>query len=206
MRTHGAFDNFLIEQNLCPACLTDLTIRPGRKVCFNCGFEHSQPKLSGIVPMGETRSPTNQLALNRSQGETLGRKGKFFVLARGPLGVQDLPIRSRQISIITQKFEHPKVTTLLKYGRLRAHKWKFDDHTQKQSIIFSNQLGQMLRKIGAFLIIRKIRISLKDATDACFALTLKAIKGDEAYKEAINKLNINPVVLETVIDLNKVVK
>jgi len=189
-KTGGAFEAFLIENNLCPLCASDLKERTGEKVCLNCGFARNSIHFRSSIPINETRTPENYLAYNKGLGNTLGEKGLFCVLAHS-IGTKDLPIRAKQINIITQKWEHPKILTMKKLGRNLAHQWGFDNHKENRSIIFSNYFGRMLKKIGAYMVLAGINASLKQIVNACFVLSLRQIVGLEAYQKAIIKLNVS---------------
>lgn len=191
--THGALSRFLVESNFCPICIekgeiSHLQTRMGETICIKCGYVAENISYDQHIPYGQTRTPTNQLAFGRGQGNTLGRKGLFYVLAHG-IGQKDLPLRAKQIGIITQKLDHPKITTMLRLGRKRCHEWGFDDHKQPKNILFSNYLGRMLRKIGADIILTGTQTRLGELVDACFVLSLKATEAN-SYQAAMDKLHV----------------
>jgi len=209
--THGDLDVFLSIHNICSICLIEKGIvsflqnRNREKVCAECGYVPDTADFDEKIPIGTTMNPENQMSFARGLGDTLGRKGLFCVLAKG-VGVHDLPIRSRQITVLTSKFEHPKIMMLLRLGRNLAHEWGFDSHKEKQSIIFSNYFGSMLRTIGAWIVSRGDRgehINLRKTVGACFALSLLKIKGEDDYRRAIEKLEVNPIFLEDIGAIHK---
>ena len=199
--TNGALTRFLVESNLCPLCIEKGVISrlrdfDGENVCVKCGFTINSLSMPNTIPFGTVQKPENQLALGRGLGNTLGRKGLFCVLAHAT-NVKDLPIRAKQISIITQKFDPPKLTTMLRLGRNRCHEWGFDDHRNQKNIVFSNYLGRMLRKIGADIIPTRTQTCLSKLVDACFVLTLRATRTG-SYEDAMDKLGVNPDFLNRI--------
>jgi hypothetical protein len=204
-KTRGGFEAVLIENNVCPLCfvyknlVSDLVIRDGEKVCLNCGFasdiisfsQHDGPRIS----MQSKR--VNELAFNKGLGGTLGEKGRFCVLAK-TVGLQDLPIRSRQIKIITEMFDAPKIRTMLRLGMTRCREWGLADDVKRASnVIFSNYFGHVLRRIGAYMTLTNESIS-QHLVDACFAFSLKVVKGEEAYNDAVERLNVDLALVDAV--------
>jgi len=204
--THGDLDVFLSIHNICSICLIEKGIvsflqnRNREKVCAECGYVPDTADFDEKIPIGTTMNPENQMSFARGLGDTLGRKGLFCVLAKG-VGVHDLPIRSRQITVLTSKFEHPKIITMLRLGRQLCHDWGFDNHKEKQSIIFSNQFGNMLRMVGTWVIHRGTRCNTKKIVEACFALSLLKIKGEFSYRNVVDKLEINSKMLHDITNI-----
>lgn len=205
-RTKGALDTVLIENNICPLCIlqntiSELVIRNGERLCTNCGFVADAFPVSFTLHDGPRISlrgkRVNELAYNRGLGGTLQEKGQFCVLARS-IGVQDLPIRSRQITTIIERFENPKIRNMLRLGAKRCKEWGIaDNQKSNQNIIFSNYLGKVLRRIGAYMILTNDHVSQK-LVDACFLLTLKVIKGEKAFDEALEKLDVEPALVQAI--------
>lgn len=191
--TRGDLESFLVGHDLCSVCLENgvvsrLRLRNGERVCIECGYVPEQVDFSNRIPFGNVRTPVNQLAFGRGLGNTLWSKGRFFVLAHG-IGTHDLPIRSKQISIITRTVDPPKIMRMLRLGSKLCHDWGFDSHKERKSVIFSNDLGRMLRTIGADIIMRNEQVSLPQVVKACFVLKLKAMGG--AYVDAMEKLGVD---------------
>jgi hypothetical protein len=212
IKTRGSFEAVLIENNICPLCIyknqvSDLVIRNGEKICLNCGFasdiisfsQHDGPRIS----MQSKR--VNELAFNKGLGGTLGEKGRFCVLAK-TVGLQDLPIRSRQIKIITEMFDAPKIRTMLRLGMTRCREWGLADDVKRASnVIFSNYFGHVLRRIGAYMTLLNENIS-RQLVDACFAFSLKAVKGEKAYNDAVERLNVDLALVDAVAWIYKKTK
>jgi len=204
--TRGDLDDFLSAHNICSMCLVEKGIvsflqnRNGEQVCPQCGYVPDTVDFDERIPVGTVMNPENQMSFGRELGGTLGRKGLFCVLAKGA-GVQDLPIRSRHITVMTTKLEHPKIMTMLRLGRQLCHDWGFDNHKEKQSIIFSNHFGNMLRTVGTWLIHRGTRCNTKKIVNACFALSLLQIKGELSYRHAVDKFKIEAKMLEDITNI-----
>jgi len=216
-KTHGDFEPFLIENNICPECFSNLIKRSTdlglveamETVCSCCGFV--VPSYARTFFQKDERTwigqhkPVNNLAYGKGLGGTLHLKGMWCVLAKGN-GNKDLPLRARQISLITERSEHPKLMSLLKLGRGRMHEWGYDDHKNRANIFFSNYLGEILRNVGAFLIVRNLRFHLSAFADACFALCLKELKGEEEFKRAVETLEVPEDLLHQVKQIYELIK
>lgn len=210
-RTKGRLDNLLVESNICPLCarqeeLCELVVKLGEKVCTRCGFvsstmpsfiEHDGPRIS------QTGKRPNELAYNDGMGETLGEKGVFFVITRTN-GVENAPIRMRQMKI--DRFEPLKIRNMKRQGNRRCKEWGFaDDPTRSSNFIFSNFFGRVLKRIGIYCMLSGERVS-QSLVDACFIFSLRKLKGESAYEEALSRLSILPSFVETVAKIYNMMK
>lgn len=144
---------------------------------MNCGFViDDEANRDPPFWVGDDHNPTNQLAFGRGLGGTLGLKGTWQVLAHGPRGNEDLPIRARQIRIITERTEHPVIERMLKVGSQLCELYGFGDHQDRKSVQFSDMLGRIIRTVGAYLILYNRRVRLMNIAKACFLLTFKYTK------------------------------
>jgi len=200
-KTEGDFQRFLIEKSICPECFSDLIKSSDLEtVCSHCGItvpSFNFHQKDERVWIGRRSKPVNQLAYGKDLGGTLQLKGMWCVIAKAN-GNLDLPLRARQVSLIIEKCDHPKIMSLLRLGRGRAHEWGYNDHKKRANILFSNYLGEILRKVGAFLIVQNLRFHLGAVVDACFALALKRLKGEEEFKRAVTTLEIEEDLLRQV--------
>ena len=214
-RCRDNFSQFLIERNVCPLCYSKLILKDGEKVCLSydsdgktvsCGFSTRIFQLRGSIPYGQERAPTNSLAFNKGLGDTLGEKGAFFVLAHG-LGTMDLPLRSRQIRILTQTNEHPKLKRMLSLGRQLSHEWGFDRHGEERSIVFSNIFGNMLRNVGSMLIRNGVKFSIPKVVEGCFVLSLREVAGETKlpaeWMEKLQNLRVQEAFLQSILMICK---
>jgi hypothetical protein len=197
IKTNGRFIDFCTENFLCPECFSDLQERDEELVCTTCGFVVNSLNPEASIPFDEPKTPVNALAFGHGEGGTLGMRGTFCVLARAN-GVVDLPIRARHISIITLKVDNPKIMSMLRHGRVLAHEWGFDEHGKLKSIIFSNSMGRLIRKVGAYIVLSEWHIPLKQVVNACFALCLKRLLGEKTFQEAVQKLKVDQNMLVSV--------
>jgi hypothetical protein len=214
--TDGAFSDFLVKHNLCPECLGPLDVRDNELVCMQCGVVLNRYNLSNMVVFGHENTPVNNLAFGKGQGDTLQLKGLWCVLAKSSKAsfkcpkcgaeLNDLPLRAQQISIITSKWEHPKILSLLRFGRSRCEEWGFGDKKSSKGILFSNYFGRILRKVGAYLIIANVRFSMCKIADACFVLCIRDLVGEQKYREAVQKLNVDSELLREMEAVYEVVK
>jgi len=217
-RTEGQFDFFLVEYDICPLCLRTLKTRYNRdegsfKVCTNCGYEPPHQDFANRIPFNQEHfKPSNELAWEHSRGGTLQEKGRFLLVKQSTPTVtcpkcghemDDAPIMARHLSFIL-KHENPKMRRLLAAARLRCNEWGFGDKRKEENIIFSNQLGKTVRRVGKYFIVENLHTPVQSLADACFALTLKQMKGDEEYLKATQKLEIPPKMIKDVDLLLKV--
>ena len=78
------FEHFLIEHNLCPECLSELTVKDGEKVCKKCGLVCDYvPNLEDRIPYNQTRTPTNLLAYGKNLGGTMRLGAQPAILKKG---------------------------------------------------------------------------------------------------------------------------
>lgn len=196
-KTNGRFIDFCIENFLCPECFSDLQERDEELVCTTCGFVVNSLNPEVSIPFDEPKTPVNALAFGHGEGGTLGARGTFCVLAQAN-GVSDLPIRAKHISTITLKVDHPKIMAMLRFGRLLAHEWGFDEHGKLKSIIFSNSLGRLIRKVGAYIVLSEWHVPIRKVVEGCFALTLKRLLGEKTFQDALQKLQVDRNLLVSV--------
>ena len=205
-------EKLLLSYHICPCCLEENQIsfldrRNGETVCVECGYVPPEHLYSSNLPFGYAGSPVNSLAYGNGLGDTLGDKGTFCVLAHSSAYDADkknLPMSARFIKIMTSKKEHPKILSLLKMGRNNIVQWGFTNHKATDQVLFSNYLGNMLRSVGSYIILKNLRCNLKRIADACFALTLKDLKGSEMYQVALMKMNVDEKVVADILKLCKV--
>jgi hypothetical protein len=204
-RTNGHFEAFCIKHSLCPECIGDLEERDGDVVCTACGLVVSNFAVEEEIPFGELKTPEGELSDGHGLGMTLGGKGLFCVLANAN-GVTDLPIRAKQISVMVRKVEHPKIMTMIRYGQLLVKNWGYAEREKWQHIIVRHSLGQLIHKVGAYIVLSEWRVNLKQVTEICFVLTLKRLFGERMFQEATQKLNVDLNLLIAVDILGAIAK
>ena len=174
------FERFLIEHNLCPECLNELTIKDGEKVCRQCGLVCDYvPNLEERIPYNQTRTPTNLLAYGKNLGGTIQTKGIWRLLADNKDN-RHLPIRARMLSSLANQTEHPKITKMLRIGsQLCDTAFKignvtvyFGKRNDPKCVKFSNLLGRIIRIVGAYVILANTKLSIEKITKACYILAL----------------------------------
>jgi len=207
VETRGEFEQLCVKWRMCPACLSRLVNKDVDLVCSGCGVVvNREPVLFTEKNLfADDHAPVNDMCIGKNLGGSLQTKGQFYVLAHGSNSLHDLPIRARQIRIISETVDHPKIMALLRYGRLLCHQWGFDDHKRTSSIIFSNYLARLLRRIGAYIALTGLRMPLSGVADVCLLLTLKKLV-PEKYPDALEKLNIGEDVSNWFEELNEVLQ
>ncbi len=211
--TNGEFSEWLTQHGRCPECSEKLTKKDGEIVCTECGLVVSEIEaFSHIVPMGTVNVPGNDLGFGNAMGQSLQRKGMFSVICVQSKTVykdvcpkcgyeivkDDAPVRAQQCSTITEKYEHPKMQSLLKFGRQRSFEWGF---SKREHAVFSNYLGKMLRRVGAAVVTENARADLSGLADGCFALSLRDLFGGQKFMEAIEKYKIE---MSTLVNIERI--
>lgn len=213
--TDGDFTHFLLKHNICPECLGFIVESDSESVCSSCGRVVETASFSRVIPFGQERTTENNLAFGNGRGGSIQEKGLFCLLAKASKNVfkcpkcgveiNDLPLRAQQIKILAQRFEHPKILSLLKFGRILTLNW-FGTKKSPKSILFSNFYGRVLRKVGAYYIIANVKTSLKMLATACFVLCLRDVVGESAYELAKEKFGVDESMLKEASVLYEVVK
>jgi len=215
-RCRDSLSQFLIERDICPFCFGKLQMKDGEKVCLSynddgnivsCGFSVRVFHLCGSVPYGEERSRVNSLKFNKAQCDTLGEKGTFCVLAHGPQGTLDLPIRSIHIRALTQINEPPKLKRMLSLGQKLSRDWGFDHYEEDRTIVFSNIFGNMLRRVGGFLILNGLKFNMPKVVNGCFILSLREVAGETRlsaeWMEKLQNLHVSKSFLQSILMISR---
>lgn len=80
----------------------------------------------------------------------------------------NLPLRAQQTTMIVEKYEHPKIGTLLRFGRQRAKEWGYDVASDR-SHVFKNQYGEIVRIVGERIVDRGLRANLQGFPTPAFS-------------------------------------
>jgi hypothetical protein len=206
--TRGEFFSLLLRHNICPEDFGKLERHQDEVVCSSCGYVSQHDHFSSVIPFGSENSPGNLLAEGH-HGNTLGEKGLWANLAKQAhstfkcpgcgMEFNDLPVRARQIMILSTRHEHPRIATLLRLARKLSEDWGYaDDKGSNKSVVFSNYFGRMVRKVGSFLVVQNVRLNSTKVVQACFTLTLKDLYGMNKYSEAKTKLALEDRFLEQI--------
>lgn len=203
--THGSYTKFMIEQGICPDCVEPFTREGLELVCLKCGLVGERVDYSSVIPFGSFQSmPLNALEYGKGLGGTLQEKGVWCVLAHGPNGIKDLPIRARQTIILTTKFDHPRISSLLHAAQNRLRQLGLGQDVKSLKVInFRNYLGQMIRGVGSFLVVQNWRASNRKIADACIVLSVGKLFGEQKYQEVMRKLELDEGFVEKVSILEK---
>jgi len=130
----------------------------GEVVCVKCGLVLSTVEsFENRLPFDTTYALTNNLAFGKSLGGTLPRRELYEVLARGPNGTKDLPIRSTQIQVMSSAVDPPVVKTMLNYGSKAMTEIGLN-RDDDMCHVLSDQYGRIIRTVAAFLQISKARV------------------------------------------------
>jgi len=168
-----------VEVGVCLECGGDLRkAGDGEVVCKHCGLVwNGQLVERDRIPMTESAvenghaencwSPERSLAFGKSLGGTLPPRGLYKVLAKAPAGSKDLGLRARQISFMLCYEEPPQLRKALQFASKRISEMKLD-----RIYPFVNDVGSLLRKVMAYLIIAKANYVTSHVVDAVLYYTI----------------------------------
>jgi len=185
-------------QFVCPECLEAKVYEDpetGERVCRNCGIV--LPRQTQIMderlPFDTTYALESELAVGKSLGSTLERKGYFQVLARS--GREDLGIRARHIRTLAETSEPPRLANLLKraYDISKGFSLEGDK-------IFNNDLGRNVRR--AFWLCRMLELNFGGVAETAFLLTASQYGRNNLVSKANESLAVNHALLNLVLKLN----
>lgn len=208
-RLGKAFEEFLVEYDICPECLGDLIVRDGEKVCRKCGLAYTCVNVENRIPFTETRTPTNLLAYGKNLGGTIRLKGIWCLLA-DQHDNRHLPLRAKFVNIMAQTVDHPKIAKMLEIGsRLCEQVWTiptgtgypavvfFGNHRDPEAVKFSNLLGRIIRLVGAYVVLANTKFSTQKITKACFVLALQLTRNPYTFM-IMKQLGIEETTLRAV--------
>lgn len=156
---------FVEDTRTCLDCGGKVTLKDDELACTSCGRVWSElvqveddriPIEEGAVGKAHAEgnySPGSELAFGHGLGAGLDGRGLFRILAQGPNGNHDLPLRALQVRLLTSKLDHPTTQNLLSYGSalMKEHGM----HTNQDSdVLFANALGKQLRKVSGYYVVR----------------------------------------------------
>jgi hypothetical protein len=194
-----------LEFGACMNCSKDeevvrLQEREGDVVCPQCGLVYAENMVEDDrIPFSEDNvqsghseshySPGGQLVFGAGNGARPRDDVRvlFSVLARAPAGQKDLPLRVQHIRILISKRDHPVVESLLSFGSGFCKKHglhsNLDEHTK-----FADELGRMLRRVGAYIAFRGESWGELERTGAAvFCLLFR-----RCYPTLYDKLRVDP--------------
>lgn len=156
---------FVEDVRVCLDCGGQVTEQDEELCCSQCGRVWSEltqvddehiPIEEGAVGKAHAEanySPGSELAYGHGLGAGLDGRGLFRILAQGPNGPTDLPLRAMQVRLLTSKLDHPTTQTLLAYGSALCKDHGL--HTNEEAnVLFANMLGKELRKVAGYYVVR----------------------------------------------------
>jgi uncharacterized Zn finger protein (UPF0148 family) len=114
--------------------------------------------------------------------------------------VNDLPLRAQHLTTITEQYEHPKIKTVLRLGRVVMKDLGYDQSTPLTWIL-KNQVGLIERTVTQKLIDRNVRVNLREVAKACVLKAVEITFGDERYRETFVKLKPDDGLFKDVVNL-----
>jgi len=145
----------------CPECFMEtvhLDRETGERVCRNCGLVVERaPTFSVNLPFDTTYALTSNIAFGKSLGNTIRPKELYKVIAKGPNGRKDLPIRATQIQVITSAVDPPKVRSILNYGSKLLRELGLDRDTDFNHV-FADRYGRLLRLSASIIQVSKLKL------------------------------------------------
>jgi len=158
----------------------------GEVVCTKCGLVLSSVEsFENRLPFDTTYALTNNLAFGKSLGGTLPRKELYKVIARGPEGTNDLPIRSTQIQVMSSAVDPPVVRTMLSYGSKIMTELGLNRDDDVCHVL-SDQYGKVIRTVAAFIQISQTRVQPHLVARAALyhvLIQLYPVKAEQAWRD-----------------------
>jgi len=185
-------------QFVCPECLEAKVYEDretGERVCRSCGIvlPRQTQLLDERLPFDTTYALESELAVGKSLGSTLERRGYFQVLARS--GHEDLGIRARHIRTLAETSEPPRLANLLKRAYDLSKSFSLEGDK-----IFNNDLGRNVRR--AFWLCRELELNLSGVAETAFLLTASQYGRNDLVSKANESLAVNHALLNLVLKLN----
>jgi len=189
-------------QYVCSSCLeARMVADPERneRVCQACGVVDNSPTTEDMddsLSFDVAYAPASSAAVCKTTGGTLSVKEQQAVLRNGSFGQagnEDIPLRAKQIRIMTRT-EHPVLDGLLKKNLALMEKYGLEnDH------VFKNDMGRHLRR--AFWVSRELELSLtkKGLLDTVFWVTLSQHNKPHVAERARRHLKIEPRLLYLIL-------
>ena len=183
-------------QLICPECLEPKVFEDpetGERVCHSCGY--AQPgveKVDESLAFGTTYALESDLAVDRSLGGTLGKRGVFQMLAKNN-GPTDLGIRARQVRIMSGT--NPSLAKILEraYGLSKRFNLEGDK-------LFNNDLGRNVRR--AFWLAKELEVNIDCAAETAFWVTAVQYRKQKLISETKNSLKVNQTLLSLTLKIN----
>jgi hypothetical protein len=218
MHTRGQLDELLLSWGVCSCCAAEnvftlLDRKVMGAVCTRCGFEPVRYLYSNHLPFDYAGKPVNKLDMGKGLGGSLSEKDMWCVLAHSSAFEHDkrnLPMSAKFMKIMVHKYEHPRIASLLKYGRQLCHDYGYDphrhefastgldEHKRDVAIMFSNYFGGLVRDVGAYYVVRNERFNARKVADSCFIFALMKLRSIEEAVKASEKLQVANEYLDKV--------
>ena len=184
---------------ICPQCLEETVFEDPEteeRVCHSCGLVVSNPeKMDYRLPFDTTFALESDLAVGKSLGGTLPRKGLFQVLARSNTGSEDLGLRARQIRVMAETSDPPNLAKMLERAFMVSKRFNLEGDK-----VFNNDLGKYIRR--TYWLAKELDINVNSAAETAFWLTLRQHGKQRLMLKAKNGLKINQTLLGVILKLN----
>lgn len=171
-------------------------------VCKSCGMIVCEAEFDTRLPFNTTYALESDLAVDKSLGGTLSRKGLIRVLAKSNATKAleekgenlDLGLRARQIRVITKTIEHPQLASLLKRAYEVTKRFNMEDDK-----LFNNDLGKNIRR--TFWLMKELGLekSRRTVVETVFWLTLCQYG---MKKQMRRRLDVDSSLLNLALKLN----
>lgn len=163
-------NQFCQDTRLCLSCGGKIVEQDEETVCSSCGQvwddgieleTHQIPFVESDVASGHAESsysPVNSLSFGKLLGSApLKGAALYRVLGKSRNGKVDIGLRAMQCQIVINKVDHPIITLLLGYASEILKRHGFGDDNTEQNLLWSNTLGNRVRRVGAYLTLRNER-------------------------------------------------
>lgn len=189
-------NNIVAQEDLCPLCGYQLKESDSEQICVLCGFSQPILDMEQKLSFDTTYALTSNLAIGKSLGSETPSQ-LYRVLAKGPMGTVDLPIRALQIKILSQEVDPKKTKNMLVVASKILKSLGLDAGTEKNHV-FAQYLGSFIRKLSAYIIISKVKVTPHVVTKAAVYLLLKQLLPEQA-ETCRMKFRFNSQTLDFVV-------
>jgi transcriptional regulator with XRE-family HTH domain len=181
---------------VCPECLEPKVFEDpetGERVCHSCGY--AQPGVERAdenLAFDTTYALESDLAIDKSLGGTLGKRGVFQMLCKNN-GPVDLGIRARQVRIMSGT--NPSLAKILEraYGLSKRFNMEGDK-------LFNNDLGRNARR--AFWLAKELEVPIDSAAETAFWVTTVQYEKKNLISKTKGILKVNPTLLNLTMKIN----
>jgi len=193
-------------QFVCPECLSARLYpdpESGERTCGACGYvvnadDGQEERMDESLDFNTTYALESSMAIGKSLGSSPAMRDTYKILA--VVNKDDLGLRARQIRIMSETNEHPRLAELLRLLYELSKRYGVDGDK-----IFNNDVATNLRR--AFWLTREIdlKVTKRALAESVFWFTTCQYGKGEIAAKAKMELLIDPKVLHLIIKTGELI-